>query len=52
MSDGASGVILTRRDIAEKRGMKIHGKMLSFATAGCAPEIMGIGPIFAIPKAL
>ena len=52
MSDGASVVLLTRRDIADKRGIKVLGKILSFAVDGCRPDIMGIGPIYAIPKAL
>ena len=32
--------------------MKIYGRILSFSVAGCPPEIMGIGPVFAIPKVL
>lgn len=52
VTDGAAVVILARRSVAVKLGLNIKGRMLSFAAAGCAPEIMGIGPAVAIPKAL
>ena len=52
MSDGAAAVIVTSRAIAQQRGWKPWGRFVSFATAGVAPEIMGIGPAAAIPKAL
>lgn len=52
MTDGASCVLLARRDVANKLGCKIIGRFVSFATAGVPPEVMGIGPAFAIPKAL
>lgn len=52
VTDGAAVVILARRSVAVKLGLTIKGRMLSFAAAGCAPEIMGIGPAVAIPKAL
>ena len=52
MTDGASCVLLARRDVANKHGCKIYGRFVSFATAGVPPEVMGIGPAFAIPKAL
>lgn len=52
MTDGASCILLARRDVANKLGCKIYGRMVSFATAGVPPEVMGIGPAFAIPKAL
>jgi len=52
MTDGASAVLLARRDVATKLGLKIYGRILSFAVAGVPPEIMGVGPAFAIPAAL
>ena len=44
--------MLTRRDVAKKMGLKIHGRILGYAVAGVPPEIMGIGPAVAIPLAL
>lgn len=44
--------MLARRDVAVKLGCKIYGRILSFAVAGVPPEVMGIGPAFAIPAAL
>lgn len=52
MTDGASCVMLARRDVANKLGCKIMGRFCSFQTAGVPPEVMGIGPAYAIPKAL
>lgn len=52
VSDGAAVVMVAKRSTAEKLGLPIKGRILSFAAAGCAPEIMGIGPAVAIPKAL
>jgi len=52
MTDGASAILLARRDVATKLGLKIYGRILSFAVAGVPPEIMGVGPAFAIPAAL
>lgn len=52
VTDGAAVLLLTRRDVAEKLGSKIYGRILSFAVAGVPPNIMGIGPAFAIPSAL
>lgn len=52
VSDGASAVLLTRRDIATKMGLKIYGRIIGYAVAGVPPEIMGIGPAVAIPAAL
>ncbi len=51
-SDGAAAVLVMDREEAEAQGMKPLAKFLSFAVAGVAPEVMGIGPIEAIPKAL
>jgi len=45
-------VLLARRDVAEKLGCKVLGRIVSFAVAGVPPKIMGIGPAYAIPAAL
>src|ERR1700674_3090969 len=52
MSDGAAISVVMSADRARALGVKPLGRFLAFATAGCAPEEMGIGPVFAIPKAL
>ncbi len=52
MNDAASYVILMERSMAEKMGIKPISKFLSFAVAGCEPAYMGLGPIYAVPKAL
>ncbi|HDR4455924.1 acetyl-CoA C-acyltransferase [Bacillus thuringiensis] len=52
MSDGAASVLLMDREKAVSDGMKPLAKFRSFAAAGVPPEVMGIGPIAAIPKAL
>lgn len=52
VTDGAAAVLLAKRSVAEELGLKIKGRVLSFATAGVPPEVMGIGPAFAIPPAL
>ncbi|MBK5461437.1 acetyl-CoA C-acetyltransferase [Peribacillus sp. TH27] len=51
-SDGAAAVMVMDGEKASSIGMKPLGKFRSFAVAGVPPEIMGIGPIAAIPKAL
>ncbi|MFJ7639354.1 acetyl-CoA C-acetyltransferase [Peribacillus sp. NPDC097206] len=51
-SDGAAAVMVMEGEKASSLGMKPIGKFRSFAVAGVPPEIMGIGPIAAIPKAL
>ncbi|MBT2666496.1 acetyl-CoA C-acetyltransferase [Bacillus sp. ISL-4] len=51
-SDGAAAVMVMDREKASSLGLKPMGKFRSFAVAGVPPEIMGIGPIAAIPKAL
>merc|ERR1740117_71732 len=51
-TDGAAVILLARRSVAKKLGLPIKGRILSFAAAGVPPEIMGIGPAVAIPKAL
>jgi acetyl-CoA acyltransferase 1 len=52
VTDGAAVVLLARRSYAEKMGLPIKGRFLGFAAAGVPPDVMGIGPVFAIPKAL
>ena len=51
-SDGAGAVIVMNEALAEKRGLKPLGRFLGFAVAGCEPDEMGIGPIYAVPKVL
>jgi len=50
--DGASAQVVVDRALAEKEGLPILGIYRGFQVAGCAPEEMGIGPIFAVPKLL
>lgn len=52
MSDGAASVLLMDKEKAEAEGLKPILKFRSFAVAGVAPEIMGVGPVEAIPKAV
>lgn len=52
LSDGASACVLMERSLAEKCGCKPLGIYRGMAVAGCAPEEMGIGPIYAVPKLL
>ncbi len=52
MSDGAAACVLMSKEKAEALGLKPLATFRSFAVAGVEPEIMGIGPIKAIPKAL
>lgn len=52
MTDGAAAVIVASADYAKAKGLKPIAKLLSFIVKGCAPEIMGIGPVVAIPAAL
>jgi len=51
-TDGAAVVLVARRSFAKKNGYKILGRFVSYAVSGVPPEIMGIGPAFAIPDAL
>jgi acetyl-CoA C-acetyltransferase len=51
-SDGAGAVVVMERSLAEKRGLPVMGVFRGFAVAGCEPDEMGIGPIYAIPKLL
>ncbi len=52
LSDGASACVLTEAKFAERHGLEPLGIYRGMAVAGCAPEEMGIGPIYAIPKLL
>ena len=51
-SDGGGAVVIMDEKVAEKKGLKPLGRFLGFAVAGCEPDEMGIGPVFAIPKVL
>jgi acetyl-CoA C-acetyltransferase len=51
-SDGSSAVVVMNAKRAEQRGLKPLGIFRGFAVAGCEPDEMGIGPVFAIPKLL
>jgi len=51
-SDGAAAVVVVSEEKAKRLGLKPLGIFRSFAVAGVAPEIMGIGPVEAVPKAL
>lgn len=51
-TDGASAVLVMSADRAKELGIKPRLKFIGFAVAGCAPDVMGIGPVFAIPKVL
>ena len=52
MSDGAAACVVMSLDKANELGLKPLARFVSFATAGCLPEEMGVGPVYAIPKAL
>ena len=52
MNDAASVVLIMAKEKAEEMGLKPIAKFVSFAVAGCAPELMGLGPVYAVPKAL
>jgi acetyl-CoA acyltransferase len=52
MSDGAAAAVVMSSEKAASLGLKPLARFVSFATAGCLPEEMGIGPVYAIPKAL
>ncbi len=51
-SDGASACVLMDSKLAEQRGLQPLGIFRGFAVAGCEPDEMGIGPVFAVPKLL
>jgi acetyl-CoA C-acetyltransferase len=52
LSDGAAAVVLMEGRLAEQRGLRPLGAFRGMAVAGCRPEEMGIGPVFAVPKLL
>ena len=52
MSDGAAAAVVMSAEKAKALGLKPLARFVSFAAAGCLPEEMGIGPVYAIPKAL
>ena len=52
VSDGAAAVVLARRSYARRLGLPILGVFRGYAVVGVAPEIMGIGPVYAIPQVL
>ena len=52
LSDGASAHVVMAADEAERRGLSPLGMLRGTAVAGCDPDEMGIGPVFAIPKLL
>jgi len=51
-SDGAGACVVVSEEYASKNNLKPLGRFLGFAVAGCEPDEMGIGPVFAIPKVL
>jgi acetyl-CoA C-acetyltransferase len=51
-SDGAGAMVLMHESVAQRKGLQPLGRFLGFAVAGCEPDEMGIGPVFAIPKVL
>lgn len=51
-SDGAGACVVVHEDYAARHGLKPLGRFLGFAVAGCEPDEMGIGPVFAVPKVL
>jgi acetyl-CoA acyltransferase len=52
MSDGAAALLVTSAEFAEEQGLAPIARYVSYAAAGLAPEIMGVGPIEAVPKVL
>ena len=51
-SDGGGACVIVDEKYAQQKGLKPLGRFLGFAVAGCEPDEMGIGPVFAIPKVL
>ena len=51
-SDGAGACVLMHESLVQKQGLQPLGRFLGFAVAGCEPDEMGIGPVFAVPKVL
>ena len=52
LSDGASAAVVMEASEAEKRGLAPLGRYMGVVAVGCAPDEMGIGPVFAVPKLL
>ncbi len=52
LSDGAAAVVLMEAKEAERRGLQAMGAFKGWAIAGCQPDEMGIGPVFAVPRLL
>ena len=52
LSDGAAALVLMEAKTAEKKGLEPLGRFVGFAVAGCAPDEMGVGPIYAVPRLL
>ncbi len=52
MSDGAAGVVIMSKARADSLGLKPLARLITFAAGGVAPDVMGIGPVAAVPKAL
>ena len=52
MSDGAAAAVVMSAERGAQLGIPAMGRLIAFATAGCDPEEMGIGPVLAVPKAL
>ncbi|MEQ9242352.1 acetyl-CoA C-acyltransferase [Roseovarius indicus] len=52
LSDGASALVVMDAELAEKQGLEPMGALKGFVTAGCEPDEMGIGPVFAVPRLL
>ncbi|MBK6472305.1 MAG: acetyl-CoA C-acyltransferase [Betaproteobacteria bacterium] len=51
-SDGAGACVVMHEAVAQRKGLRPLGRFLGFAVAGCEPDEMGIGPVFAVPKVL
>ncbi len=51
-SDGAGACVVMEEGVAQRKGLQPLGRFLGFAVAGCEPDEMGIGPVFAVPKVL
>jgi acetyl-CoA C-acetyltransferase len=51
-SDGAGACVVVSEELASRQGLTPLGRFLGFAVAGCEPDEMGIGPVFAVPKVL
>jgi acetyl-CoA C-acetyltransferase len=51
-SDGAGACVVVSEEYASRKNLKPMGRFLGFAVAGCEPDEMGIGPVFAVPKVL